>query len=472
MGKFSAILNHSEPNLHHSNFRVLPQGAQNRVKRFYSYQKTEVDYPLPLSKKKVSDMVITMDTIFVESKKNLKFALIFLNMAIVLILCVCSSKSLLAQETFLIANTVKPIINTAVMDNTLNKILNQEQEKKIFNESVAKRYKSAVIKDVELGVKHIKLTRYVNKKPVRINVVEINRNLNPSLKIAPTLASDTLNHRVGISKIAGKKNSIVAINGTFFKPQTGVPLGTLMIDGELQTGPIYDRVAFGIFENRFDTARVQLNASLKTGKETIKIDNINQPRMLSIHNLLYTSKWGEKSAPTPKYGIQASILDNRIIEISKNSLSIPKGGYVISGPESRLGKLKAGDKVVVDIKTIPQWDDVVHIISGGPYLIKRNMVFIDVYEEKLPAITGRNPRTAIGYTAENNLVLVTVDGRENQSVGMSLRELALFMKSIGCYEAINLDGGGSSVMYIKGQIINSPAQKGGIALSNALTVGF
>lgn len=114
--------------------------------------------------------------------------------------------------------------------------------------------------------------------------------------------------------------------------------------------------------------------------------------------------------------------------------------------------------------------NVQHIISGGPYLLKDNQIFIDMTAQKLQSIGGRNPRTAIGYTEDNNLVLVAVDGREGSSVGLTLVELAKLMKTLGCTNAINLDGGGSTVMYIKGQIVNHPHQPGGIALSNALVI--
>ena len=66
--------------------------------------------------------------------------------------------------------------------------------------------------------------------------------------------------------------------------------------------------------------------------------------------------------------------------------------------------------------------------------------------------------------------MVAVDGREHQSVGMTLWQLASFMQSIGCVNAINLDGGGSTVMYVNGQVVNNPAFKGGIAISNALVL--
>ena len=66
--------------------------------------------------------------------------------------------------------------------------------------------------------------------------------------------------------------------------------------------------------------------------------------------------------------------------------------------------------------------------------------------------------------------MVTADGREGSSIGMTLSELAILMKSLGCINAINLDGGGSTVMYVNGQIVNHPQQIGGIALSNAVVI--
>ena len=102
--------------------------------------------------------------------------------------------------------------------------------------------------------------------------------------------------------------------------------------------------------------------------------------------------------------------------------------------------------------------------------MKDGSVFVDVTAQKLHAITGRNPRSAIGYTADNRLILVAVDGREGASVGLTLSELAGFMKSIGCTNAINLDGGGSTVMYVNGNIVNNPKVHGGIPLSNAVVL--
>lgn len=241
-----------------------------------------------------------------------------------------------------------------------------------------------------------------------------------------------------------------------------------MIDKKMYTGPVYDRVAMGIFDDGFDIARIQLDASIKGSKQTIKVDNINQPRMLSTHVLVYTPEWGKYSPSAPKYGVGLQVIEGKITKASANAVEIPENGYVISGPKSILYALLDKKDAELVINTNPEWKGVKHIISGGPYLVKDGEVYVDMTAQKLGAIGGRNPRSAIGYTADNNFILVAVDGREGSSIGMTLMELANFMQSIGCVGAINLDGGGSTVMYVNGRVVNKPQMTGGIPLSNAI----
>ncbi len=396
-----------------------------------------------------------------------------INLTIVAALIVVASS--LIKSPPIIAKEIRiaqgSIVSPLLEDRkTKENIIPIEEQQANFNKSVRNRYKNSLIYDVAPGIKHIKLTRVYQGRPVRINVVEVNKNLNSNIEITPQLSSSHLSSKSTITSIAKKRNSIVAINGTYFKPQTGVPLGTLMINKKMYTGPIYNRVAIGIFDDGFDMARIELNANLKTSKGEVKIDNINQPRMLSTYVLAYTPEWGAFAPPSPKYGIQMAIEDNKITSISTQALPIPQNGYVIVGPKEKLEKVFKARSAKVDIKTVPDWDNVNHIISGGPYLVKNGNVFIDMTEQKLGAIGGKNPRTAIGYTQDGNLIMVAVDGREGASVGMTLRELAGFMQSIGCINAMNLDGGGSTVMYVNGRVVNMPKVKGGIALSNALTI--
>ena len=410
-----------------------------------------------------------MDTIFLCPEKRY-LNLLAANIAIVGALVLTQSAFLPIMANDLFAKVSNPVMDTGQASITIINEVTKETREKKFDESIKNRYPNASVNEIDKGIKHIRLTKYYDGRPVKINVVEINSKIAKDYEILPVLASENLNSRKTISNIAEKSNAIVALNGTYFKPQTGVPLGTLMINEKMYTGPIYDRVAIGIFDNGYDVARIQLNSSIKSGDIKVKIDNINQPRMLSTYVLAYTSDWGSTAPQTPKYGLQFAVENNKITKISTSALNIPQNGYVIAGPVSLLNKFKVGDKVDLQISTIPEWKNVRHIISGGPYLVKNNEVFVDMTAQKLAAIGGKNPRSAIGYTAENNLILVSVDGREGSSVGMTLMQLGNFMKSIGCVNAINLDGGGSTVMYVNGKVVNNPQVKGGIPLSNAIVL--
>ncbi len=384
-------------------------------------------------------------------------------------LLACSQVWVLAMsDEVRVASAAVQKMNVSVGRQIMEELSPELKEEK-FNKSVRDKYPKAAVYDVERGVKHIKVTKYFSGRPVRINIVEADLKLG-DLVIKPELASEKLNSRRTIKNIAGKSSSIVALNGTYFKPQTGVPIGTLMVDGKLMTGPMYDRVALGIFEDGFDIARVSLDAKVKSNGNIVKVDNINQQRTLSTHVLLYTPEWGTSAPKSPKYGYQVSVSDGRILSTGYSPLNIPADGYVLVGPKSKLSILEAGEKIKLNVKTSPEWKSVKHIISGGPYLVKNGEVYVDVAAQKLHSITGRNPRSAIGYTADNRLILVAVDGREGASVGLTLTELANFMKSIGCTNAINLDGGGSTVMYVKGKIVNNPKVTGGIPLSNAVVL--
>ena len=71
-----------------------------------------------------------------------------------------------------------------------------------------------------------------------------------------------------------------------------------------------------------------------------------------------------------------------------------------------------------------------------------------------------NPRTAIAITAEGHYLFVVADGRTGASEGLSLYELATFLKTLGATTAYNLDGGGSSTMVFGGSLINNPTSTG------------
>ena len=101
----------------------------------------------------------------------------------------------------------------------------------------------------------------------------------------------------------------------------------------------------------------------------------------------------------------------------------------------------------------------VQVLSFGPALIENSQVAVDSSDEVGKAMAS-NPRTAIGIIDDKHYVLVVSDGRTDESKGLSLKELADFMKELKVKTAYNLDGGGSSTMYFNGQIINKPTTNG------------
>ncbi len=101
-------------------------------------------------------------------------------------------------------------------------------------------------------------------------------------------------------------------------------------------------------------------------------------------------------------------------------------------------------------------DDALH---AGPVLMHEGKIRVTSDEEVFfgSTIPNIHPRTAAGYRNSGELVLLVVDGRQIDSRGVDLQELAILMRDLGCVEAINLDGGGSSAMVVDGKLLNRPA---------------
>lgn len=105
---------------------------------------------------------------------------------------------------------------------------------------------------------------------------------------------------------------------------------------------------------------------------------------------------------------------------------------------------------------------VTNTLSFGPILVQDGQIASDFSSVKIDnnfgnrSIQDANPRTAIGMIAPNHYVFVVVDGRQDDSRGMTLAELAQTMKELGATVAYNLDGGGSSTMYFMGRVVNNP----------------
>ena len=164
--------------------------------------------------------------------------------------------------------------------------------------------------------------------------------------------------------------------------------------------------------------------------------------------------------------------NNAILAINGDYYGARQAGYVIrngnlyrntSGDRDALVITKTGEfEFVSENETTAEallQSGAYQVLSFGPVLLEDSEISVGENDEVGMAMAS-NPRTAIGYLGNNHYVFVVSDGRTSESAGLSLYEMATFMKELGVTDAYNLDGGGSSTMVFKGEIINNPTTNG------------
>jgi exopolysaccharide biosynthesis protein len=304
----------------------------------------------------------------------------------------------------------------------------------------------------------------------------------------PWKGSDTAKsfYRARVSAIAEDEGAVAAVNGSFFS-YSGRPLGTLLIDKEMVSSPIYGRTAFLISDDqKAYIDNITLDCYFLTINQVCyKITGINQSRD-NNSIILYTPLWGKKTG-TATNGIELIVSKGIVKEIKAGNSNIPQDGYVISfiGTESQFvsDNIKVGEPLDLKINIVPfatSPNGVTHIVSGGPRLVKQGSIYVSKHEERFKADVGsaRAARTAIGITRDGSILNAAVDGRprkkklrnDNSSLGMTLEELAGLMRKLGAYDAMNLDGGSSSTMWAKDKLLNIPVTGYEAGVSNAIVL--
>jgi len=178
----------------------------------------------------------------------------------------------------------------------------------------------------------------------------------------------------------------------------------------------------------------------------------------------------------------------RVVQVRRRvwPLKLQAGQWLVAGGAdfAQSQTIAPGDTVQLYAMLPPAIEALREAIGGGPRIVRDGVPSIEHEQENLsPAFaTDRHPRTAIGFSRnEKTLFLVTVDGRQpGHSVGMSLQELAHLMTTKlqqfsksrdNAHQAINLDGGGSTTMVVRQQVVNRPSdQTGERPVANALLV--
>lgn len=179
--------------------------------------------------------------------------------------------------------------------------------------------------------------------------------------------------------------------------------------------------------------------------------------------------------------------NNAVLAINGDYYGARQSGYVIRNGVVYRNQGSNGEDMVISkdgsLSFISESDTTTdsllqkqawQVLSFGPVLVENGEVAVSENDEVGMAMAS-NPRTAIGTVAKNHYLFVVSDGRTSESAGLSLYELANFMKSLGATNVYNLDGGGSSTMVFQGEVVNNPTTNGNKiserAVSDILYIG-
>ncbi len=261
---------------------------------------------------------------------------------------------------------------------------------------------------------------------------------------------------------------LLAINADYFSLKTGIPMGHTISDGRLLTKDTTGQHAIGFTKDgKAFISWLEIQTKLvKEDNTYMNLDCINKWCFDGISAAYFlTDDFGKdtKTEGLCKYIIFSKESGNIRIEEeaefvveekfdSKQNIAIPEDKYVLvmdadSGNPDQLAfmdSLNVGDKVKMTNESVYDkelWKTAENGLgSVGGKLVEKGEV-MSGFEK------GSAPRTAVGITEQGRIIFYVVDGRQSgYSTGLSLETLAKRMQELGCVEAINLDGGGSTAI--------------------------
>ena len=348
------------------------------------------------------------------------------------------------------------------------------------------------------------LNRYFWVGNATVYVAEMDRD-NDNLLFDVELANAQIIGRetvTGTTRRLKKKGilSLAGVNGSFGIRSDGYGRGGMIFnlhiqDSELVSVPIlldrwgyspptpWGETSFGVTpDGEFLLDAVKLNGKIRIDNATLTIDAVNQICDSYSPVVLYTSRFGRSTLTRRCYEFVLKKLtlpitgkyNSQFVVTAVNprgNSSIPSDGVVIA-IEPRLGsrwykKITKNATGSLKIALTPnKWQTVQNGIGGNLRLLRNGIVEPELAEfartrggsaYRHNNGASRHPRSALGFNDEK-LFLIVVDGRRpGHSMGMTLYDMANFLKDIGVKHAINFDGGSSSALWALGDIVNKPA---------------
>lgn len=311
----------------------------------------------------------------------------------------------------------------------------------------------------------------------------------PELAQGKVFATDPTKGRETVSKMARRTGAVVAINADFF-PFSGDPVGLMIRDSELISLPYKNRsvAAWGKQGIAFGSVDYQATVAIEGGDE-VTLNGLNQE--CGINEItLFTEVSGQAMCKHPNrlFAVLKPREDSRLTANGQldavvdfllegtESVPIQPGNVLLAANGTKLAwlaSLRPGQRVTVRVKSSGlDFAKAEHAIAGGPTLVRGGKPVSDwSYQGFGESFANRrHPRTALGRGPGGELWLVAVDGRQKLSDGATLNEMATIMMNLGCVEAINLDGGGSTTLNLLGLTVNRPSDQAERAVANGIIV--
>jgi hypothetical protein len=344
------------------------------------------------------------------------------------------------------------------------------------------------------GIEHIEIRRGDFSAGRETNRWVINiLTLDPRrARIVSALAMDEVVGAEMTSSIAGRHGALAAVNGGYFQTAgivRGEPTGIYVLGDKVLSEPSRPRTELAITNAggvaKLTIAQVDVEpAVVASNHESHPVNGINRARG-EDELIVFTPEFHRTTLTSPG-GIEISVRNGRVAAVAEDAGSqpIPADGYILSASGKArawaVAYLRPDVRVALDEKLVsspPLPFQAEAILGGGPHLLKDGRT-LGAAEADTEGFSGpdftfkRHPRTATGTRPDGTIILVTVDGRQPKiSVGMTVEELAALMLELGCVDAINLDGGGSTTMVVRGRVVNSPSDAAGERpVSDALLV--
>ena len=324
-------------------------------------------------------------------------------------------------------------------------------------------------------------TVYIGKKPDRPAYVTRTQTVNNRsvqiVEIAPGALTPHVyvaNNKIGthqsMSQMVEASGAVIAVNGTFFDSYTTedyyAPWGNIIKDGNLihrgDTGTTVGFTADGeVVMGRPDISFVCSVTGDGRTRSWYSYGINRKPASNGAY--IYTRDWGTKVGLTK--GISIAVENGVVTKIVHDAdLDIPVNGYAINfvgSPATQLGdRFKVGYTVEYSVE-YPGSDfgKVVTAVGAGPRLVKDGVAVYDPTSEGFSSdriLTDSASRSAIGVKSDGTIIIVTTS--------CTVKQLSEIMKSLGCVQAMNLDGGASSGLYVSGKFLTTPGRN----LSNIL----